>query len=414
MYGILGYTHIRKDFGEKSGILFSFLTYFLPVMTAYAGEVRMYSWSFLFVTLTSIYAYRFYMCIKERTQEGKLKNLIIFGIFSICSCFVHYYGLVTTALINLILLIYLIRVRKTDKKALINFLILAVIQVVLYIPWLIYFVGQLNHVKGGFWITLDWVSSPVEILSFQFRRQLDTVFSFDTNTIISLVSAICMYIYLGFRVYKSKKAGIPLKPAILSIGVYIGVIFIMFVISQVMSQAVLFSRYLFVMTGLYIFGIAYLLNTEKSKVIICIVCTIIVILGTYANITNITMNYSKGNMEIYNYIKENIKEDDIIVYSNIGNGGVVAAYFPDNKQYFLNFAYWDVEEAYKAYGPGMETVYDYGFLDDYKGRIWLIDSEYMGLYEEFPKENINVLKEAKRIDTNYHEYIYNVMLLEKK
>lgn len=374
----------------------------------------MYSWSFLFVTLTSIYAYRFYMCIKEGTQEGKLKNLIIFGIFSICSCFVHYYGLVTTALINLILLIYLIRVRKTDKKALINFLILAVIQVVLYIPWLIYFVGQLNHVKGGFWITLDLVSSPVEILSFQFRRQLDTVFSFDAHTIISLVSAVCMYIYLGFRVYKSKKAGVSLKPAILSIGVYTGVIFIMLVISQVMSQAVLFSRYLFVMTGLYIFGMAYILSTEKSKIITGIVCTIIVALGTYANITNITMNYSKGNMEIYDYINENIKEDDIIVYSNIGNGGVVAAYFPNNKQYFLNFAYWDVEEAYKAYGPGMETVYDYGFLDEYKGRIWLIDSEYMGLYEEFPKENINVLKEAKRIDTNYHEYIYNVMLLEKK
>ena len=62
----------------------------------------------------------------------------------------------------------------------------------------------------------------------------------------------------------------------------------------------------------------------------------------------------------------------------------------------------------------MTTVTDYEFLENYKGRIWLIDSEYMGLYEEFPKENTKVLLDAKRIDTKYHEYIYNVMLLEKE
>ena len=120
-------------------------------------------------------------------------------------------------------------------------------------------------------------------------------------------------------------------------------------------------------------------------------------------------------MKQIEYIKENIQEDDIIVYSNIGNGGVIAAFFPENKQYFYNGQHWDVEEAYKAYGPGMETIYDYNdILDNYKGRIWLIDSEYMGLWEEFPKEGITILKDAKRFDTKYQNYIYNIMLVEKK
>ena len=39
-------------------------------------------------------------------------------------------------------------------------------------------------------------------------------------------------------------------------------------------------------------------------------------------------------MEQIEYIKAEIQEDDIIVYSNIGNGGVIAAFFPENKQYF--------------------------------------------------------------------------------
>ena len=132
---------------RKLGIIFSFLVYFLPVMTAYSQEIRMYSWACLIVTLTAIYAYRFYKNIKNKDEKGKIKNLVLFGILSICCCYTHYYALVTTGLINLFLLIYLIKNRKEDKKALINFLILAGIQILLYIPWLIYLIGQIGHVS---------------------------------------------------------------------------------------------------------------------------------------------------------------------------------------------------------------------------------------------------------------------------
>ena len=410
--GIIGYTHIRKDFGEKVGILFSFFTYFLPIMNTYAQEIRMYSWSCLIVTLMAIYGYRFYQAISARDEIAIRKNLCLFGVFSICCCYIHYYALVTTCLVNLILLIYLIKNKETNKKTLRNFLILAGIQIVLYIPWLVYFVGQLMHVGGGFWIQVGPINTTVEVLSFQFRRQLDTNFSFDINTIISLIAALAMYIYLAIRIYKLKKQGEDLKPALLSGGIYIGVIAIILVISIVMP--LLYSRYLLVMTGLYIFTIAFILAKEKNKIITAIICAVVLALGIVSNIQNIQINYDPSNREVYEYICEEIKSDDIIIYSNIGNGGVVAAYFPDNKQYFLNFAYWDVEEAYKAYGPGMETVTNWDFLENYTGRIWLIDSENMGLYnDDFPKENTKILKETKRIDTKYHDYIYNVMLIEK-
>ena len=77
--GILGYTHIRKDFGENVGFLFSFLTYFLPVMCTYSQEIRMYSWSCLIVTLLAIYGYRLYKNIKDKKElKVQNKNLIIF------------------------------------------------------------------------------------------------------------------------------------------------------------------------------------------------------------------------------------------------------------------------------------------------------------------------------------------------
>lgn len=409
--GILGFTHIRKDFGKDVGIIFSFLTYFLPVMCTYSQEIRMYSWSCLIVSVMSIYAYRFYKSIKNN-DDKKLKNLIIFGIFSIASCYIHYYALITAGLVNLFLLIYVIKNVKNDKKSLINFLILAGIQIILYIPWLIYFVGQLKHVEGGFWISLEFPRTLVEVLSFQFKRQLDSNFEFNVYTIISLIAALAMYAYMAFRIYSNIKEKEDIKPALLSIAVYIGVIFITLIISIV--TPILYSRYLMVMTGLYIFALAFIISTEKRKWLTYLIGSIILILGIISNVTNFTINYDKSNMKQIEYIRENIQKEDILVYSNIGNGGVIAAFFPENKQYFYNGGYWDIEEAYKAYGPGMETIYDYNeILKDFQGRIWLIDSENMGLWEEFPKDDITVLKEAEKFETKYQDYVYNIMLLEK-
>lgn len=409
--GILGYTHIRKDFGDKVGLFFSFLVYFIPAMNTYAQEIRMYSFACLVVFLMCIYAYRFYKSIKEK--DGKvIKNLIFFGIFSIASCYTHYYALATAGFVNLLLLIYIIKNIKENHKVLIKFLILGIIHILLYIPWLKFMIGQVNHVNNGFWIILDKVRTPVEMTIFQFKRQLDTNFEFNIHTIIALCSVILLFIYLVYLVIKAKKNKKSLKPALLSFGVYFGIILIVYIISKIKSP-ILFARYLMVITGLYIFAISYIMQFEKRKWFTFAVCVIVLLLGTFSNFENILINYAPDNMKFVDYIKEEIKEDDILLYSNIGNGGVIAAYFPNNKQYFYNGAHWDVEEAYKAYGPGMETVESYDVLKDYKGRIWLIDSENMGLWDEIPKENITVLKDAKRFDTKYHDYIYNIMLVEK-
>ena len=41
LLGILGITHIKKDFENKTGIIFSFLSFFIPVMIVYANQIRM-------------------------------------------------------------------------------------------------------------------------------------------------------------------------------------------------------------------------------------------------------------------------------------------------------------------------------------------------------------------------------------
>lgn len=123
--GILGLTHIKKDFGAKTGLLFTFFSMFLPAVLNYALEIRMYSWTITFVTLMAIYLYRF---IKHKD----LKNLILFGIFSVTSCYMHYYALVCAGIINLGLIIYVIKNRKElGKELLTKFFIVETMQVLI-------------------------------------------------------------------------------------------------------------------------------------------------------------------------------------------------------------------------------------------------------------------------------------------
>ncbi len=402
---ILGITHIRKDYGERTGIIFSFLTLFLPIIAAYSSEIRMYTWVMLFVTITAIYANRIYK------NELSIKNWVIFALFSLLSAYTHYYGLMFAGIINVILFIYLLKNRKGKNKDLKVFIIQAVVECLLYVPWLYYFIKQLTSVGGGYWIKLEFPDILYNVLGIQYMGSLSNIFGF--------CFAICLYIYLGFVIYRCKKERISVKNARNSLLLYVLIVFIAFLIS--LKSPILYPRYLMTITGLLIFFIADIMAKEKSKYITIEICIIIFVTSLISNINIINNNYDNTNMKQIEYLEENIKDDDIIVYSNIGNGSVFAVYFKDNKQYFYNGDHWNVEEAYKAYGPQMETVEDLDFLKDYKGRIWIIDSTDSSFYnDKFKTDDYKVIdskviktKYPSSFDTNYSGYEYNLILIEK-
>lgn len=402
---ILGITHIRKEYGERTGIIFSFLTLFLPIIAAYSSEIRMYTWVMLFVTITAIYANRIYK------NELSIKNWVIFALFSLLSAYTHYYGLMFAGIINVILFIYLLKNRKGKNKDLKIFIIQAVVECLLYVPWLYYFIKQLTSVGGGYWIKLEFPDILYNVLGIQYMGSLSNIFGF--------CFAICLYIYLGFVIYRCKKERISVKNARNSLLLYVLIVFIAFLIS--LKSPILYPRYLMTITGLLIFFIADIMAKEKSKYITIEICIIIFVTSLISNINIINNNYDNTNMKQIEYLEENIKDDDIIVYSNIGNGSVFAVYFKDNKQYFYNGDHWNVEEAYKAYGPQMETVEDLDFLKDYKGRIWIIDSTDSSFYnDKFKTDDYKVIdskviktKYPSSFDTNYSGYEYNLILIEK-
>ena len=403
LVGVLGYTHIRKDFGEKTGIIFSFLVFFLPVTAEYAGELRMYSLGMLLGTILGIYAYRMY--------KGKesIKNFVIFGLSSLLVSYTHYYGLMLAGIINLLLFIYYIKNRKTKGKALRNFIITAVIQVVLYLPWLFVFLGQLKSVSKGFWITLTFPGTLIEILNMQFVGTLSST--------IGLIFAIAVFLYLIyiyiFKIRKQKEK-IEMKPAVIPFLIYIGIILIALGISLCMQSVILLYRYLLILTGLFIFGIAYIVSKDNNKYRVSIFCLVVLIVSLFSNIGLINENYDTRNEVFLSYLHQNIKEDDIILYSDAISGAVVTTYL-GNQSYFYDKNHWNVEEAYKAYAPQMEIVYSIDdLIKNHKGRIVLVEGgDSSELLSEVEKMNDNCETISREVfETGYKENTYTIEIIE--
>lgn len=403
LLGILGYTHIRKDFGEKIGCVFSYFSYFLPVMCIYAVEIRMYALAILLAVLMAIYAYRI-------TKENTKKNWIIFSICSLALSYTHYYGLMTAGITNLLLFAFALKKRKEDKSYLKNFIIQAIIEVILYVPWLVYFALQLKQVGEDFWIIVSFPRTLIEVLNFQYKGFTENDFSYTFSHIITFIFAIFLYIYIGHIIYKEIKQKNDIKPGILAITIYIGVILAALIIS--IFVPILYCRYIFVITGFLIFTLSYFLIKEKRKVITYIIFALITMMAIFNNYQLIKDNYADSNLKQVKYIADEISQDDIIIYSNISESMMVT-YFPENKQYFLNLEHWNnIEKAYEAYLPQMKTVEDWDFIKDFKGRIWIVESGDSILYKEI--ENARVLLDSKEFCTAYHEYYYNIMLVEKE
>ena len=118
-------------------------------------------------------------------------------------------------------------------------------------------------------------------------------------------------------------------------------------------------------------------------------------------------------MKQVEYIQEHIQENDIIIYSNAVADAIFTIYFPNNNQYFINLENWDVEEAYKAFSPTMTTTRNLDFLDDYNGRIWIIDSDEQKLYNSLKEKNVKTILDNIKVETEYHNSNYNIMLIEK-
>ena len=288
LLGILGITHIKKDFGEKTGIIFSFLSFFTPIIIVFANQIRMYSWAAYVVTILLIYSYRVYK------GQDNFKNWIIFGLTSLFSIYIHYYGLICVGITNIFLMAYFIKNKK--YKELKKQILYVIILIILFFPWIIKLLLQIKHVSKGFWIECKFPETLLEIIGFQMSGIMNLWIGFVVNIILFTALEI---------VYLKKKETIDFKPAKILIKIYLSIIGATIIISIICRTPILHYRYLFVIIGLYIFVISYMISKINKRYILAF-CFLILVLGTINNFIQIQENYSVENGKQIKYLKENI------------------------------------------------------------------------------------------------------------
>jgi len=411
--GILGFTHIRKDFGKKVGILFSFFSLFLPVITIYAGEIRMYTFAMLVVSLMCIYAYRIY----KNEGQKQIKNWILFAIFSLASAYTHYYGLMVAGIVNLIMFTHY--VKKVWKTKEINyemkaFIVSAIVQIIVYLPWLIAFVMQMSQVSKGFWISFTFPGTIIELFTFQFAGGMEY-----SKKMYAILFASIIIIYLIYLAIKNKKnkGKIEKEETLLiklSLGTYFAVIIGACLASLILRTSIINARYLLCVTGVFLFFLAYYLAKRGNKYIIAGICALCVIMGIGIEVKLCKDNYDNSNQQPFTYLKENIQEGDAFLSVNELNAFILVTNFPENTFYFWDESDWNVEEAYKAFGKRMQGIENLDEIKEVTGRIWVLDSRNDHLLEKIQEQYDIKVIERKEYDTKYHGCQYTYTLIEKQ
>lgn len=261
---------------------------------------------------------------------------------------------------------------------------------------------QIKHVAKGFWIGFEFPKTLIELLGFQLAGNLNMYIGFFLNILIVVYIILLM----------NKRNKYDKKIIINCITIYLLVTVTSIIISLILKTSIIHPRYLFILIGIYIFIISYLISKENNKHII-ILCFIVFMMGVANNIIQIKNNYAIENGKQIDYLKENIRENDVIVYMDNEIGSIFAINFKSNKQYLYNPEDWGVVEAYKVWSPQMETYITTDFLDKCTDRVWIIDSKDSNLYNKvFNNRDFKHIS-SKYFETRYQNYIYNIILVQK-
>ena len=185
----LGYTHVRRDFGWKPGVLFTTFVLFIPYTAITSTEIRMYSWATFSVMLCALTAWRIACALREPAREGSVacvqkraqgKRLlagaplswwVVFAVSSLFSAYLHYFGAMSAFMVNLLLLVFCINraARRRGAAALGVLVASAAIQVALYAPWLLVLVRQMDVVSNTYWANMVFPVTYIEFATYPVR-----------------------------------------------------------------------------------------------------------------------------------------------------------------------------------------------------------------------------------------------------
>lgn len=403
----LGATHVRRDFGWRVGLVFTFLVCFTPYIAIEGTQIRMYSWAAFSVMLCFIYACRIIRALRHRDSDGAsrddsaLRRSVVplrwwaaFFLSSLASAYLHYFAVIAAFLINLCLLLFLLAHARDRLRYLAVFLVGALAQVLLYAPWLVELARQMGVVGGTYWAKFSFPLTLVEWGTYPFFTAPVSfaVSGADGLAVEVAASALCVLLALAFVVVVGRLAvrcirSIRLSWAsggprgmlawagrdetlffLMGIAVYVGVLAIGWIASTLMGSLIVYYRYLVVGIGPLLLSFSLALSRVDSKVVVSVAVIAVLALAVLNQALQVRDSYSSENDAPLSYFEESVEKasssnggsDPIVLSSDIGIQGVLSVVYPWLPETYLDWQQGNWGAAYQAYAPTLSCVKSWG------------------------------------------------------
>ncbi len=429
----LGWIFVRRDIGYKTCLGYTFIVLFSPWALAESVDIRMYSWAAFFVMFTFLMCSRIARRVLNDAQEDIPLQWWIGAFAGAIACaYMHYFSCLAAALCLLFVLIALIAGHaarpKTPyiKRQFVCFGIGLIICILAYMPWLHVLFAQVSHVRQGFWISLTFPDTFLDIALFPtFNETIESLVSGGNGLIWQVVclSALSAFVAacLAALVLAGRNACMPLfrrgegqkfshikqiliksafvlvSPSVAAGFVYIGTIVISLIISLSISP-VLMARYLFVVIGPFAIMISTIFVRARRSFVVSVGIASLSVLALCSQINSAIAAYDPLNERAIAYYREITQTEDgylpvvvgVNVYSDIQPAGILAVAVPevpitlDNTYVYPKGDY----DAYEAFSPAL-TISDEkrpGAFEDYQGKFVCVTNgtEDDPIFEGYP------------------------------
>ena len=365
--GIAANTYLKKRFGSyAAAIAFALLTFTTNCIDMVV-EIRMYTWSMVFVTVTGLFAYELIRAAEtwKAVRKGQIGKWVGLTVFGLLAGYTHYYALIMVAFIYVFLFIVLVWY---DRKNVIPCVICSIVCVAIYFPWLLVLLKQFGTVSNDYWI------SDIEVKDWIRYIFGDDRFGRLLRLIMVVAAAICILTKDGLLIQsnlpekgkailgrkKGNKTATDRKGImeaseqsdkaqayihvnwdittldakqlfVLMSGITtIGTIALAAVVSYVFRPLYV-ARYIYSAMGLVTlaFGISFT-HCSKKKIysLLLLVCVFLFGLGSFQKVYSLEKTY--GTDSTMAYFKENLQAEDIILTNDQQlSWTVLRYYFPD-------------------------------------------------------------------------------------
>lgn len=412
---LLGFTHIRKDYGAKVGILYSFVVFSIPYIALMAVEIRMYTWAMFTVMLCYLYGLRIVRLAKDKSVIP-LHWWVLFALSSLASAYLHYFAAISVFLVNAFVLIFLLKYQVKEKRNLVYFSISAILQLLAYTPWLLTLLTQISVVSNTYWAKFYVPYTIIELLAYPFVTSplsfaLRGEYGLEIQIVsIALIVALITLLVL-LVINRPKRAHFASKLGIL---LYLGVLVIGCIASILMNSLIVYYRYLSVALGPLLLSLALLLSQTKYMNFVKSFCITVLLLAILNQILLINDDYSEANQSPLNEFNNKVAEckiwnnfsDVLVLSSDIGFMGVTSDLYPDIKQTYLDWQPGNWGYGYKVYEPALTSVKSWDeALEGYEGAFIVLGQ---GMDDSIPKDISDIASkdgvEEMSISTFYRPY----------